>query len=65
MYLLSIEIERLLVRGTTVSLLSLVIVGREDEEDDEEEEEEEEDKMAVGELSFTESEGKISRRRIQ
>lgn len=44
-YLLSIEMERLLERGATVSLFSLVVVGSEDEEE----------KMEAGELSFTES----------
>lgn len=44
-YLLSIEMERLLERGATVSLFSLVVVGSVDEEE----------KMEAGELSFTES----------
>lgn len=47
-YLLSIEMERLLVRVATVSLFSLLIVGSEEEE-------EEEEKTEAGELSFTES----------
>lgn len=57
-YLLSIEIERLLERGATVSLFSLVIVGSEEEEE----------KTEAGELSFTESGGEtrtMSRKRIQ
>lgn len=46
-YLLSIEMERLLERGVTVSLFSRVIVGSDEEEE----------KMEAGEVSFTESEG--------
>lgn len=57
-YLLSIEMERLLVRGATVSLFSLVVVVG-----SEEEEEVEEEKMEAGELSFAESKGEIRRRR--
>lgn len=56
-YLLSIEMERLLLRGATVSLFSLVIAGSEEEED------EEEAKMEAGELSFTESKGEARRSR--
>lgn len=46
-YLLSIEMERLLERGVSVSLFSRVIAGRDEEEE----------KMEAGEVSFTESEG--------
>lgn len=46
-YLLSIERERLLERGVTVSLFSRAIVGSDEEEE----------KMEAGEVSFTESEG--------
>lgn len=46
-YLLSIEMERLLERGVTVSLFSRVIVGSDEEEE----------KTEAGEVSFTESEG--------
>lgn len=57
-YLLSIEMERLLGSGATVSLFSLVIVGSEEEEEN----------MEAGELSFTESgeeTGTMSRNRNQ
>lgn len=54
--LLSMAMERLLERGVTVSLFSLVIAGSEEEE-----EEEEEENMEAGELSFTESKGDIRR----
>lgn len=56
-YLLSIEMERLLERGVTVSLFSLVIKGSEEEEE----------KMEAGGLSFTESggeDGAMSSKRI-
>lgn len=46
-YLLSMEMDRLLERGATVSLFSLVIVGSEAEDE----------KMEAGGLSFTESGG--------
>lgn len=52
-YLLSIEMERLLVRVATVSFFSLVIVVSEEEEVEEEE------KTEAGELSFTKSERDI------
>ena len=51
-YLLSIEMERLLERGATVSLFSLVVVGSEEEEE----------KMEAGEFSFTESGGESRKR---
>jgi len=47
-HLLSIEREKLLERGATVSLFSLVVVGSEDEE---------EENMVAREFSFTKSGG--------
>ena len=49
-YLLSIEMERLLLSDATVSLFSLLIVGREEKE--------EEEKMEAGDVSFIESKGR-------
>lgn len=53
-YLLSIEMVRLFVKGATVSLFSLAMVGSEAEEEAQKDDEEDR-KMEAAEFSLTES----------